>query len=132
MIKNHLPTLALSLYFLFQAQAFAFAPGQDILAQKDDGKWAAAGAAAGFIQTFEQSSLYPLQKLPVSQKSIRSLAFSPDSQSLASCEDGGQISIYQTGQWKLLQRKQLPVNCETLAYSKQGVLALAGYSFQKT
>ncbi|PIQ24137.1 hypothetical protein COW36_10785 [bacterium (Candidatus Blackallbacteria) CG17_big_fil_post_rev_8_21_14_2_50_48_46] len=196
---KHLPALALSLYLLLQTQAFAFAPGQDILAQKDDGnwyiawvireeagqvlvaynwsanemewlpserirenqrapkadaekwisgwnssegslwalaisadgKWAAVAAAAGYIQTFEQPNLYPLQKLPGNQKPIRALAFSPDSQSLASCDDGGQISIYQTGQWKLLQRKQVSGSCNTLAFSKQGVLALAGYTAQK-
>jgi WD40 repeat protein len=102
------------------------------LAVSADGRWLAAAAAVGYLQIFEQASLYPHQRLNGRKRPYSALAFSPDSQTLAACDDGGQVSLYTTHNWQLSKQFQLPGTCEKLAFSQQGILALAGYSTPKS
>ncbi|MBF2051836.1 MAG: PD40 domain-containing protein [Candidatus Sericytochromatia bacterium] len=98
------------------------------LAASADGQYLAAGAAAGWLQMFDQRTLYPRQRIPAFGKAIFGLAFSPDGQTLAACSYDGQLRLFDSRSAEVLQQQSLPgaSSCEELAFSSQGVLALSG------
>lgn len=98
------------------------------LAASADGQHLAAGAAAGWVQLFDQRSLYPRERIPAFGKAIFGLAFSPDGQQLAACSYDGQLRLFDSRSAEVLQQQTIPgaASCEQLAFSPQGLLALSG------
>lgn len=98
------------------------------LAASADGQHLAAGAAAGWLQIFDQRTLYPRQRIPAFGKAIFGLAYSSDSQTLAACSYDGQLRLFDSRSAEVLQQHAIPgaSSCEKLAFSSQGLLALSG------
>lgn len=86
----------------------------------------AVAAAAGFIQVFEAPTFFPVQRIPAWGKAVFALAFSPDGSSLAACDYGGQLKIFDTRTWQTSHSVQIGKGCERLAFSSQGKLAVSG------
>jgi WD40 repeat protein len=91
-----------------------------------DGEWLAVASGAGWLQIFEQSTLFPIAQLLGRKQPFRALDFSPDGQTLAACDDGGQVSLYMSGTWDLKSRFQGPQYCKKMSFSISGILAMSG------
>lgn len=96
------------------------------IAADPQNKHLAVAAAEGFIQVFEAPTFFPVHRIPAWGKAIFSLAFSPDGASLAACEYGGKLKIFDTRTWQTTHSLQIGKACERLAFSSLGKLALSG------
>ncbi len=112
------------------------------IAFSPDERWVAAGYVvnlneqassheAAFVQVWELETGDPLVKLRAGQKTIFSIAFSPDGSLLAATTDETNVSLWHTGTW---QQTTLPPGHKrriySLAFSPDGTrLASASYDF---
>ena len=92
----------------------------------DQNRYMAVAAAAGFIQVFEASTFFPVQRIPAWGKAVFALAFSPDGSALAACDYAGQLKIFDTRTWQASHELSIGKGCERLAFSSQAKLAIAG------
>lgn len=93
-----------------------------------NGDWLAVASEAGWVQVFEQDTLFPLTRLPA--KGVVSLAFHPQSSVLAMCGQSG-LQFYRTADWSLQAQTALPARCEKVSYSSQGLMAVVGETVGK-
>ncbi len=94
------------------------------VAVSQSGERVAVGAAAGFVNIFDQK-LNVLHTLNLGKKPVYSVAFSPDERQLAACNSAGQVKIFDVVTGQLKQTFQPGAYCSLVAFG-QGLLAVAG------
>jgi serine/threonine protein kinase/WD40 repeat protein len=97
------------------------------LAFSRDGQHLAAGDRSGKVTIWSVTGSQPLQPIPASKLTIRSLAFSPDGRRLAIGDSGGLIAVWR------LDSQLLPLQCPgsshdvfALTFSPDGSLLAGG------
>lgn len=94
------------------------------------GNYLAAGSGGGQIQIFEANTLFPMPiKLPVLNQ-LTALAFSPDGETLATCQYSGTVKVFQSATGQELQSFKPLAHCQDLAFGTKQTLAIVGHSTQ--
>jgi WD40 repeat protein len=95
-----------------------------------NGRTLATSSLSAFVNAdnrvclWETATAKPLVRFPGPQQEILQLAFSPDSQRVATCSGEGTVDLWEAASGKLLQHCNLPTRC--LAFLPDGQTVLCG------
>lgn len=91
-VRNNYLIVLLHLFFLLLIVFHDFNDTNSV--QSQDGKYIASGAIDGFINVFDVASGKLVHTIEGHAMTIRSIAFSPDSQLLLTAADDGHMKLY--------------------------------------